>query len=99
MSTPTTPDYLILNSEKYANEPALSSKNDAGEWDTTTWSDFLDQTMGLAKALTAMGWTISSASIPIIVRNGIWPMPQQISVMEWLLVSTIHVPLTKLNGW
>jgi len=56
MSTPTTPEYLISNAEKYANEPALSSKNDAGEWDTTTWSDFLDQTMGVAKALTAMGF-------------------------------------------
>ena len=56
MSTLTTPEYLISNAEKYANEPALSSKNDAGEWDTTTWSDFLDQTMGLAKALTAMGF-------------------------------------------
>ena len=52
MSTPTTPEYLISNAEKYANEPALSSKNDAGEWDTTTWSDFLDQTMGVAKALS-----------------------------------------------
>ena len=56
MSTPTTPEYLILNAEKYANEPAVSSKNDAGEWDTTTWSDFLDQTMSVAKALTAMGF-------------------------------------------
>ena len=56
MSALTTPEYLISNAEKYANEPAVSSKNDAGEWDTTTWSDFLDQTMGLAKALTAMGF-------------------------------------------
>ena len=56
MSTPTTPEYLISNAEKYANEPAVSSKNSSGEWDTTTWSEFFNQTMDLAKALKAMGF-------------------------------------------
>ncbi len=56
MTVMTTSEYLIENSEKYANEPAVSSKNDDGEWDTTTWSDFFKQTMDVAKALTAMGF-------------------------------------------
>jgi len=57
MSTPTTPEYLISNAEKYANEPAVSSKNSSGGWDTTTWSEFFNQTMDLAKALTAIGFS------------------------------------------
>ena len=56
MTVKTTSEYLIENSEKYANKPAVSSKNDDGEWDTTTWSDFFKQTMDVAKALTAMGF-------------------------------------------
>jgi long-chain acyl-CoA synthetase len=56
MSTPTTSDYLIENSKKYADKPALSSKNNSGDWDTTTWSEFLDQTMAVAKSLIALGF-------------------------------------------
>ena len=56
MSTPTTSDYLIENSKKYADKPALSSKNNSGDWDTTTWSEFLDQTMAVAKSLMALGF-------------------------------------------
>ena len=56
MSTPTTSDYLIENAKKYADKPALSSKNDSGDWDTTTWSEFLDQTMAVAKSLIALGF-------------------------------------------
>ena len=56
MSTPTTSDYLIENSKKYADKPALSSKNNSGGWDTTTWSEFLDQTMAVAKSLMALGF-------------------------------------------
>ncbi|MEE3113432.1 MAG: AMP-binding protein, partial [Candidatus Thermoplasmatota archaeon] len=56
MSVKTTPEYLIDNARKYPNEPAISSKNANGEWDTTTWSEFNDYTMGVAKALIAMGF-------------------------------------------
>ncbi len=56
MSTPTTSDYLIENSKKYADKPALSSKNNSGDWDTTTWSEFSDQTMAVAKSLMALGF-------------------------------------------
>jgi len=51
-----TPEYLLSNAEKYANEPALSSKDSAGNWDTTTWAQFSDYTMGVAKSLIAMGF-------------------------------------------
>ena len=56
MSVKTTPEYLIDNARKYPNEPAISSKNANGEWDTATWSEFNDYTMGVAKALIAMGF-------------------------------------------
>jgi len=56
MSTPTTSDYLIENAKKYADKPAISSKNNSGGWDKTTWSEFYDQTMAVAKSLTALGF-------------------------------------------
>ena len=56
MATPTTSDYLIENAKKYADKPALSSKNNSGDWDTTTWSEFSDQTMAVAKSLMALGF-------------------------------------------
>ena len=56
MATPTTSDYLIENAKKYADKPALSSKNNSGDWDTTTWSEFLDQTMAVAKSRMALGF-------------------------------------------
>jgi len=51
-----TPEYLLSNAEKYANEPALSSKDSAGNWDTTTWSEFSAYTMDVAKSLISMGF-------------------------------------------
>ena len=54
MSAMITPEYLLSNAEKYANEPALSSKDSAGNWDTTTWAEFSDYTMDVAKSLIAM---------------------------------------------
>ena len=51
-----TPEYLLSNAEKYANEPALSSKDSAGNWDTTTWAEFSAYTMDVAKSLIAMGF-------------------------------------------
>tara|TARA_B100000965_G_scaffold36163_1_gene26685 strand:- start:535 stop:2325 length:1791 start_codon:yes stop_codon:yes gene_type:complete len=51
-----TPEYLLSNAKKYANEPALSSKDAAGNWDTTTWAEFSNYTMDVAKSLIAMGF-------------------------------------------
>jgi long-chain acyl-CoA synthetase len=56
MSAMITPEYLLSNAEKYANEPALSSKDSAGNWNTTTWAQFSDYTMDVAKSLIAMGF-------------------------------------------
>ena len=56
MSAMITPEYLLSNAEKYANEPALSSKDSAGNWDTTTWAEFSAYTMDVAKSLIAMGF-------------------------------------------
>tara|TARA_B110000263_G_scaffold183176_1_gene160795 strand:- start:477 stop:2258 length:1782 start_codon:yes stop_codon:yes gene_type:complete len=52
----TTSEYLIQNAEKYANSPALSSKDKSGEWNHTTWSEFYNETMALSKALMAVGF-------------------------------------------
>ena len=56
MSAMITPEYLLSNAEKYANEPALSSKDSAGNWHTTTWSEFSAYTMDVAKSLMSMGF-------------------------------------------
>ena len=52
----TTPEYLISNAEKYANENAISWKDGSGNWVSMTWSEFCDTTMGVAKSLIAMGF-------------------------------------------
>ena len=56
MSAKTTPEYLISNAEKYANENAISWKDDSGNWVSMSWSEFCDTTMGVAKSLIAMGF-------------------------------------------
>ena len=56
MSAMTTPEYLISNVEKYANENAISWKDSSGNWISMTWSEFYDTTMGIAKSLVAMGF-------------------------------------------
>ncbi len=56
MSAPTTSEYLIENAQKYAEKPALSSKDNSGNWDTTTWSEFYNETMNVAKSLMALGF-------------------------------------------
>jgi len=56
MSAKTTPQYLIDNAENYPDEPAISSKDKNGNWDVTSWSEFLDDVMELSKALIAHGF-------------------------------------------
>ena len=56
MSAMTTPEYLISNAEKYANENAISWKDDSGNWVSMSWSEFCDTTMRVAKSLIAMGF-------------------------------------------
>jgi long-chain acyl-CoA synthetase len=56
MSVMSTPEYLISNVEKYANENAISWKDGSGNWISMTWSEFYDTTMGVAKSLIAMGF-------------------------------------------
>ncbi len=56
MTNSTTSDILLENATKYANMPALSSKDKSGNWNTTTWSEFSGETMDVAKSLTALGF-------------------------------------------
>jgi len=56
MSSMTTPQYLIRNAQEYANEPAFSSKNASGGWDTTTWSEFYEYVMDISKSLIDLGF-------------------------------------------
>ena len=67
MSAMITPEYLLSNAKKYANEPALSSKDAAGNWDTTTWAEFSNYTMDVAKAET------TSVSTHTTGKNGTQP--------------------------
>ena len=56
MTNSTTSDILLENATKYANMPALSSKDKSGNWNTTTWAEFSGETMAVAKSLTALGF-------------------------------------------
>ena len=46
-----TPDFLIQNVKKYPNEPALSSKDKSGKWETDSWNDVNTSVMDVAKSL------------------------------------------------
>ena len=56
MSDMITPEYLLSNAEKYANEPALSWKDDSGNWVTMTWSEFSETAMTVARSLISIGF-------------------------------------------
>jgi long-chain acyl-CoA synthetase len=58
MSAMTTPEYLISNAEKYANENAISWKGSSGNWVSMTWSEFCGTAMGVSKSLLALGFQI-----------------------------------------
>ena len=58
MPSMITPKYLLSNAEKYGNEPALSSKDTSGNWETSTWSEFTDYTMNVTKSLMANGFEV-----------------------------------------
>ena len=58
MSAKTTPEYLISNAEKYANENAISWKGPSGNWVNMTWSEFCGTAMGVSKSLLALGFQI-----------------------------------------
>ncbi|SVA95769.1 uncharacterized protein METZ01_LOCUS148623 [marine metagenome] len=58
MSAMTTPEYLISNAEKYANENAISWKGSSGNWVNMTWSEFCGTAMGVSKSLLALGFQI-----------------------------------------
>ena len=58
MSAMTTPEYLISNAEKYANENAISGKGPSGDWVNMTWSEFCSTAMGVSKSLLALGFQI-----------------------------------------
>jgi long-chain acyl-CoA synthetase len=56
MDAKTTPEYLISNANDMPNEPALSWKDDSGNWVTMTWSDFHDSANKVARSLISMGF-------------------------------------------
>ena len=58
MSAMTTPEYLISNAEKYANENAISWKGASGNWVNMTWSEFCGTAMGVSKSLLALDFQI-----------------------------------------
>mgnify|MGYP001473604644 CR=1 FL=1 len=50
-----TPKYFLQNVEKYPNEPAISIKDEEGNWQTDSWKEFYDDVLSVAKALLACG--------------------------------------------
>lgn len=51
----TTPQYLLQNLNKYPHEPAISIKDDKGNWNTNTWEEFYFEVMKVAKSFLACG--------------------------------------------
>ena len=52
----TTSHYLLQNNKQYAKEPALSFKDNNGEINTDTWSDYYEFVMHISKSLIAHGF-------------------------------------------
>ncbi len=50
------PQHLIQNATEYENEPAISWKNDAGDWETMSWGEYGANAMNIAKSLIALGY-------------------------------------------
>jgi long-chain acyl-CoA synthetase len=50
-----TPKKLLQNAEMYEDEPALSVKDQEGNWHHTNWSDLYAEIMDISKALFACG--------------------------------------------
>ena len=48
----TTPQYLLQNLNKYPHEPAISIKDDKGNWNTNTWEEFYFEVMKVAKSFS-----------------------------------------------
>ena len=51
----TTPQYLLQNLNKYPHEPAISIKDNKGNWNTNTWEEFYFEVMKVAKSFLACG--------------------------------------------
>jgi len=51
-----TPQHLLNNADKYPNEPAISTLDENGQWQTDTWSGFFDYSMKISKSLLALGF-------------------------------------------
>ena len=56
MDAKTTPEYLISNADKYATEPALSWKDDSGNWVTLNWNEFYMAAMEVSRSLMSLGF-------------------------------------------
>ena len=56
MDAKTTPEYLISNALNMPDNDALSWKDSSGNWIRSSWSDFYNCTMKMAKSLIALGF-------------------------------------------
>ena len=50
-----TPKHLIENADKYPDKPALSFKDESGNWVENSWADFYNSTKIISKSLIACG--------------------------------------------
>ena len=50
-----TPKYLLQNLERYKNSPAISIKNEKGEWETDSWKEYYNSVISVSKSLIASG--------------------------------------------
>tara|TARA_Y100000310_G_scaffold2306_1_gene2905 strand:+ start:19608 stop:21383 length:1776 start_codon:yes stop_codon:yes gene_type:complete len=50
-----TPEILLQNAKNYASEPALSVRDENGNWISENWADFYSYVMNISKSLLALG--------------------------------------------
>ena len=50
-----TPKYLFQNKDNHGDAPAISIKDSKGNWQTDTWSDYINSVTSVAKSLLAAG--------------------------------------------
>ncbi|MDD9930310.1 MAG: AMP-binding protein [Candidatus Marinimicrobia bacterium] len=49
------PQLIFKNMRNLADKPAISTRNDSGVWESTTWSEFGNEVNAVSKSLIAMG--------------------------------------------
>lgn len=71
ISAPTVLDVLEANVRRYGSQPALRAKKD-GQWQTTSWRDYYEQAMLVARGLMDLGLEPRSGVVIMASNSPQW---------------------------